>query len=59
MTYTGIVLTQSHNLYTVCLAEDTTRLLTARVSGKLMHTASSPADYPTVGDRAILAWDGQ
>ncbi|MGN0747679.1 MAG: ribosome small subunit-dependent GTPase A [Aristaeellaceae bacterium] len=59
MTYTAIVLTQSHNLYTVCLAEDHTRLLTARVSGKMMHTAASPTDYPTVGDRALLAWDGQ
>ncbi|MGN0779878.1 MAG: ribosome small subunit-dependent GTPase A [Aristaeellaceae bacterium] len=59
MTYTGIVLTQSHNLYTVCLAEDHTRLLTARVSGKMMHAASSPTDYPTVGDRVHLAWDGQ
>ena len=59
MTYSGIVLTQSHNLYTVCLAEDHTRLLTARVSGKMMHTAVSPADYPTVGDLTRLAWDGQ
>ncbi len=59
MTYIGIVLTQSHNLYTVCLAEDHTRLLTARVSGRMMHTASSPADYPTVGDQVLLAWDGQ
>ena len=59
MTYTGIVITQSHNLYTVCLAEDHTRLLSARVSGKMMHAAASPADYPTVGDRVFLAWDGQ
>lgn len=58
MTYTGIVLSQSHNLYSVCLADQHTTLLTARVSGKMMHNAASPADYPAVGDHVDLVWDG-
>lgn len=58
MTHVAIVITQSHSIYTVCPENDKSRLLTARVSGKMMYAASSPADYPTVGDRVRLEWDG-
>ena len=58
MTHTVIVLTQSHHIYTVCLADNHSRLLSARVSGKMMHAAAAPADYTTVGDRVVLVWDG-
>lgn len=55
----AIILTQSHDLYTLCPENDHTTLLTGRVSGKMMHAASSPADYPTVGDRVLTDWDGR
>lgn len=58
MEMTAIILTQSHDLYTLCPSSDHTTLLTGRVSGKMMHTATSPADYPTVGDRVLMDWDG-
>ncbi len=59
MEHIAIVITQSHNLYTVCLESDRDRALTARVSGKLMHRWHSPAEYPAVGDRVALDWDGR
>ncbi|MDO4355671.1 MAG: ribosome small subunit-dependent GTPase A [Clostridia bacterium] len=59
MEHIAIVITQSHNLYTVCLDSDHERALMARVSGKLMHRWHSPAEYPAVGDRVALDWDGR
>ncbi len=59
MTYTAIILTQSHNIYTICPVNQHTMLLTARVNGKMMHTSASPADYPTVGDLVEVEWDGR
>lgn len=59
MEHIAIVITQSHNLYTVCLESDHDRALTARVSGRLMHRWHSPAEYPAVGDRVALDWDGR
>lgn len=58
MDINGMIITQSHNIYTVCPEDDRARLLTARVSGRMMHEMQRPADYPAVGDRVILAWDG-
>lgn len=49
----------SHNLYTVCPEKERGRLLTVRVSGRLMHQWKNPADYPAVGDRVRLDWDGR
>lgn len=58
MTYTGIIITQSHDLYTLCLDNDHDRLLTARVAGRLRYRMKEPADFPTVGDRVMLDWEG-
>ena len=59
MEHIAIVITQSYNLYIVCPEADRGRALTARVSGKLMHRWSCPADFPAVGDRVALDWDGR
>ena len=59
MEYIGIIITQSHNLYTVCPEADHDTLLQARVSGKMMHRLQHPAEYPAVGDRVSLEWDGK
>ena len=55
----GIIITQSHNLYTLCPESDHDRLLTARVSGKMMHRLQRPEEYPAVGDRVTIEWDGK
>jgi len=57
--YIGIIITQSHNLYTVCPEADHNTLLQARVSGKMMHRLQRPDEYPAVGDRVSLEWDGR
>lgn len=54
----GIIITQSHNLYTLCPEEHPDMLLTARVSGKMMHRIQRPEEYPAVGDRVRIEWDG-
>ena len=59
MEHIGIIITQSHNLYTLCPENDHNRLLTARVSGKMMHRLERPEEYPAVGDRVRVEWDGK
>ena len=59
MEHIAIVITQSHNLYIVCPEDAHDRTLTARASGRLMHQLARPADYPAVGDRVALDWDGR
>lgn len=59
MEYIGIIITQSHNLYTVCLEENHETVLAARVSGKMLHRLERTVDFPTVGDRVLLDWDGR
>lgn len=59
MDYIGIVITQSHNLYMVCLEQDRDTALQARVSGRMMHRLTRPEEYPAVGDRVALEWDGR
>lgn len=54
----GIILSQSHDLYTLCPESDRRRLLRGRASGRLMHGAKRPQDYPAVGDRVEIDWDG-
>lgn len=59
MDHIGIIITQSHNLYTVCLEQDHDTALQARVSGRMMHRLGRPEEYPAVGDRVALEWDGR
>lgn len=56
---TAIVLTQSHTIYTICPVNQHNCMLCARVSGKMMHHARFAADFPTVGDRVAIDWDGK
>lgn len=58
MEYIGIVITQSHNLYTVCPETAHETLLTAQVAGRLLHRLERNVDFPAVGDRVLLDWDG-